>query len=306
MSAKEPESELVSLQRANQELRALNERLRSAQDQLLQAERLASIGQLAAGVAHEINNPIGYVFSNFGTLEAYLQRLFEMLQAYEQAEAALAGSAVASHLAALRERVELGYLKQDIPMLMAESKEGLSRVRKIVQDLKDFSRVDTHQEWVWASLHQGMASTLNIVANEIKYRADVRCEYGSLPDIECLPSELNQVFLNLLVNAALAAPRSGSRSRTTAAASHPNTWRASSTPSSPPSRWAAARAWACRWPTASCRSTRAASRCAASRAAARVSASPCRCVGGVSQGPKGSPHDGGHGVHPSLDAARRR
>lgn len=198
------DSELISLQRANQELRSLNESLRSAQHQLLQSERLASIGQLAAGVAHEINNPIGYVFSNFGTLEAYLQRLFEMLEAYEQAEPALASSTIATQLAALRERVELDYLKQDIPMLMGESKEGLSRVRKIVQDLKDFSRVDTHQEWTWASLHQGIDSTLNIVANEIKYRADVRREYGSLPDIECLPSELNQVFLNLLVNAAHA------------------------------------------------------------------------------------------------------
>ena len=198
------ESELDSLQRANQELRALNETLRGAQDQLLQSERLASIGQLAAGVAHEINNPIGYVFSNFGTLEAYLERLFEMLEAYEEAEAALAGSSIADRLATLRERVELDYLKQDIPMLMSESKEGLSRVRKIVQDLKEFSRVDTHQEWAWASLHQGIDSTLNIVANEIKYRADVRREYGVLPDIECLPSELNQVFLNLLVNAAQA------------------------------------------------------------------------------------------------------
>jgi len=198
------ESELISLQRANQELRALNDNLRNAQDQLLQSERLASIGQLAAGVAHEINNPIGYVFSNFGTLETYLVRLFEMLEAYEQAESELAGSATAIKLATLRARVELDFLKQDIPMLMGESKEGLSRVRKIVQDLKDFSRVDTHQEWVWASLHQGIDSTLNIVANEIKYRADVRREYGMLPDIECLPSELNQVFLNLLVNAAHA------------------------------------------------------------------------------------------------------
>ena len=198
------DSELISLQRANQELLSLNESLRNAQHQLLQSERLASIGQLAAGVAHEINNPIGYVFSNFGTLEVYLQRLFEMLDAYEQAESALANRDIATGLAALRGQVELDYLKQDIPMLMGESREGLSRVRKIVQDLKDFSRVDTHQEWVWASLHQGIDSTLNIVANEIKYRADVRREYGTLPDIECLPSELNQVFLNLLVNAAHA------------------------------------------------------------------------------------------------------
>ena len=198
------ETELISLQRANQELRALNESLRSAQAQLLQSERLASIGQLAAGVAHEINNPIGYVCSNFGTLEAYLARLFEMLDAYEEAEETLAGSDIADRLATLRARVELDYLKHDIPQLMSESKEGLSRVRKIVQDLKEFSRVDNHEEWTWASLHHGIDSTLNIVANEIKYRADVRREYGDLPDIECLPSELNQVFLNLLVNAAQA------------------------------------------------------------------------------------------------------
>ena len=210
MSPTEPERVIASLQLANKESRALNQSLRSAQDQLLQSERLASIGQLAAGVAHEINNPIGFVFSNFGTLESYLERLFEILEAYEQAEPVLADSAIAGRLAALRERVELDYLKQDIPKLMSESKEGLSRVRKIVQDLKDFSRVDTHQEWVWASLRQGMDSTLNIVANEIKYRADVRREYGTLPDIECLPSELNQVFLNLLVNAAQAiGPKRG-------------------------------------------------------------------------------------------------
>jgi C4-dicarboxylate-specific signal transduction histidine kinase len=115
------ESELLSLQRANQELRTLNATLRSAQDQLLQSERLASIGQLAAGVAHEINNPIGYVFSNFGTLQAYLERLFEMLDAYEQAEAALADSSIADRLATMRARVELDYLKQDIPVLMSES-----------------------------------------------------------------------------------------------------------------------------------------------------------------------------------------
>lgn len=198
------DSELLSLQRANQELRALNDSLRSAQDRLLQSERLASIRQLAAGVAHEISNPIDYVYSNLGTLQAYLERLFEMLAACEQVAAALADSAITARLAALRERVDLDYLKLDIPMLMDESKSGLSRVRQIVQDLKDFSRIDTHQKWVWASLHEGIDSTLNIVANEIKHRADVHREYGDLPEIECLPSELNQVFLNLLVNAAHA------------------------------------------------------------------------------------------------------
>ncbi len=199
-----PASRIEELLRANEELKELNAKLSDTQDKLMQSEKLASIGQLAAGVAHEINNPIGYIFSNFGTLEKYLADLFEMLGAYEQAESALAGTPAAERLRALRERIELDYLKDDIPTLMAESKEGISRVRKIVQDLKDFSRVDARQEWEWVDLHQGIDSTLNIVNNEIKYKADVVKHYGRLPDVECLPSELNQVFMNLLVNAAHA------------------------------------------------------------------------------------------------------
>jgi signal transduction histidine kinase len=87
---------------------------------------------------------------------------------------------------------------------MRESKEGIVRVRTIVQDLKDFSRVDSAQEWQWASLHQGIDSTLNVVASEVRYKADVVKEYGRIPDIECLPSQLNQVVMNLVVNAAHA------------------------------------------------------------------------------------------------------
>jgi signal transduction histidine kinase len=203
-SANLSSEQIQALLRANEELKELNAKLSDAQDKLVQSEKLASIGQLAAGVAHEINNPIGYIFSNFGTLEKYLASLFRMLDAYEEAEAGLSGTPVAARLAALREDVELDFLKEDIPTLMGESKEGITRVRKIVQDLKDFSRVDASQEWLWANLHQGIDSTLNIVNNEIKYKADVVKAYGLLPDVMCLPSELNQVFMNLMVNAAHA------------------------------------------------------------------------------------------------------
>jgi signal transduction histidine kinase len=189
---------------AHEALKEANGRLSEAQEKLVQSEKLASIGQLAAGVAHEINNPIGYIFSNFGTLEKYLGDLFKMLVCYEAAEAELADSPTGAKLKALRAEIELDYLKEDIPTLMAESREGITRVRKIVQDLKDFSRVDAHQEWSWANLNQGIDSTLNIVNNEIKYKAEVVKDYGVLPDVHCLPSELNQVFMNLLVNAAHA------------------------------------------------------------------------------------------------------
>ncbi|MES2091384.1 MAG: ATP-binding protein [Pseudomonadota bacterium] len=188
----------------HEDSRQLHEELADAQSKLIQSEKLASIGQLAAGVAHEINNPIGYIFSNFGMLEKYLASLFKMLQAYEEAEAELGESALTHRLRALRQELELDFLKEDIPTLMAESKEGITRVRQIVQDLKDFSRVDANEEWVWVNLHHGIDSTLNIVSNEVKYRADVIKDYGLIPDIECLSSELNQVFMNLLVNASHA------------------------------------------------------------------------------------------------------
>jgi two-component system NtrC family sensor kinase len=103
----------------------------------------------------------------------------------------------------------MSYLKEDVPALMNESKDGISRVKKIVQNLKDFSHADTSDEPQWANLHTGIDSTLNIVWNEIKYKAEVNKAYGDIPDIQCLPSELNQVFMNMLVNAAHAIEERG-------------------------------------------------------------------------------------------------
>lgn len=201
------ERQVVDLLRANEELTELNRKLSDAQAQLIQSEKLASIGQLAAGVAHEINNPVGYIFSNIGTLEKYLVDVFRMLKAYEECETLLVGTLAAARLATLRAEVELEYLKADIPALMCETREGVDRVRKIVQDLKDFSHVDARREWEWADLHRGIDSTLNIVSNEIKYKAAVVKQYGVLPEVLCLPSELNQVFMNLLVNAVHAVTK---------------------------------------------------------------------------------------------------
>ncbi|HTZ00503.1 MAG TPA: ATP-binding protein [Rhodocyclaceae bacterium] len=192
------------LKRRNVELTQLNSRLAEAQEQLLQSEKMASLGQLAAGVAHEINNPIGFVQSNIGTLEGYLRSLMEILDVHEKAESSIADSGQRQRIHRVRERIDLQYLKEDMPILVMETRAGIARVKKIVQYLRNFSRVDGAQQWEKADLHQGIDSTLNIVANELKYKADVVKEYGQLPEVECIQSQLNQVFLNLLVNAAYA------------------------------------------------------------------------------------------------------
>jgi PAS domain S-box-containing protein len=200
----------VQLKNSHDELQAAYSKLQQAQSQLLQSEKMASIGQLAAGVAHEINNPIGYVYSNLGSLQKYLDELFNVVEAYEKVEPLLAPHQEAmAGIRAMKEKADLGFLKEDVAALMSESREGITRVKKIVQNLKDFSHAGSDEEWEWVDLHQGLDSTLNIVWNEIKYKADVNKEYGKIPEVECLSSQLNQVFMNLMVNAAHAIEERG-------------------------------------------------------------------------------------------------
>ncbi len=195
------------LQANNVELKQLNEKLESAHTQLLQSEKMASIGQLAAGVAHEINNPVGFVNSNLGTLSKYITGIFSVISAYEAAEARL-GEGTLPEIAQAKQKVDFSYLAKDIPGLLKESQDGLARVTRIVQDLKDFSHVD-ESNWQYANLEQGMDSTLNVVANEIKYKAEVVKEYAGLPEVKCMPSQLNQVFMNMLLNASQAIDKNG-------------------------------------------------------------------------------------------------
>ena len=201
---------IEALSQAHAELQAANRQLKEAQAQLLQSEKMASIGQLAAGVAHEINNPIGYVHSNLGSLEGYIQDIFRILEVYAEVERDHPEQApLFAGVKAMRQKLDIDFLKEDVHALLGETREGIGRVKKIVQDLKDFSRTGAEDEWQWADLHRGIDSTLNIVNNEIKYKAKVVKEYGTLPEIECLPSQLNQVFMNLLVNAAHAIDAQG-------------------------------------------------------------------------------------------------
>ena len=160
-------------------------------------------------MAHEINNPIGFVNSNLGTLKTYVDDLLHLVGLYESGEHLLAAdSALHNCVEEARRNADLDFLRGDIGPLILESIDGTARVRRIVQDLRDFSRRDS-AEWQLADLHAGLESTLNVVWNEIKYKAQVVREFGTLPQIECRPSQLNQVFMNVLVNAAQAIPERG-------------------------------------------------------------------------------------------------
>jgi PAS domain S-box-containing protein len=183
-------------------MKETNRMLEEAQNQLLQSEKMASIGQLAAGVAHEINNPVGFVNSNLNSLKHYVEDLLRVIAVYEQHENGLPDDA-RRQLAETKEEADLAYLREDVPVLLRESADGLTRVKRIVQDLKDFSRVD-NTDWQEADLNAGLDSTLNVVYNEVKYKAEVRKNYGQLPPVRCLAAQLNQVFMNLIVNAAHA------------------------------------------------------------------------------------------------------
>jgi two-component system NtrC family sensor kinase len=198
---------VAELKVRNEDLEALNQRMASTQARLLQSEKMASIGQLAAGIAHEINNPIAFVRSNLHSLANYLTDLVAVMKAYEVAESA-PGEAERCILAELKRSTDIGHVLDDIPPLIAESSDGLSRVEKIVKDLKKFSNVD-RTAWQYVDLHESIESTLKVAAHEIGQKADIVREYGELPPVACLPGQLNQVFLNLLVNAVQSHPSRG-------------------------------------------------------------------------------------------------
>ena len=209
-AAQHLELELLNqlLQAEKDEQARLIHKLEDAQAQLLQSEKMAAIGQLAAGVAHEINNPVGYVYSNFSSLESYAGDLFRLIEVYQAAAKQQPDGAFSAALEEANQALDYEFLRSDMADLVRESRQGLERVKQIVQDLRDFSHIDSG-DWQLADLHKGLDSTLNVIWNEIKFKAEVVKGYAELPAVECLGSQLNQVFMNLIINAAHAIEKQG-------------------------------------------------------------------------------------------------
>jgi two-component system, NtrC family, sensor kinase len=199
---------IAAIKQAEQERKAIEAQLR-------QSDKMASIGQLAAGVAHEINNPTGFVSSNLNTLLTYIKDYNTLIDLYQglarQLENDEKSGCYVEYLQKIKEQessMDINFLKEDILQLIQESREGTERIRKIVQDLKDFAHPGEDKP-KFADINRSIESTLNIVWNEIKYKAQVKKEYGELPEILCYPQQLNQIFANILVNAAQAINNKG-------------------------------------------------------------------------------------------------
>ncbi|MDA8412807.1 MAG: PAS domain S-box protein [Desulfobacteraceae bacterium] len=196
--------ETTELRKMNDDLQKASIELQQAQAQAFQQEKMASIGQLAAGVAHEINNPMGFISSNLTTMGKYMQKLGAFETSLIEALQDRGDPETVALMNDMRARMKIDFILNDISTLLEESQDGAERVRRIVRDLKSFSHEDEDQCKPF-SINDCLDSTLNMARNEIKYVADVERDYDpSLPLLTCYPQKLHQVFVNLLVNAAHA------------------------------------------------------------------------------------------------------
>ncbi|MCB1644855.1 MAG: GAF domain-containing protein [Pseudomonadales bacterium] len=219
----------ISLQLGNMQERVLAERnvrknyreLKRAQRQLVQSEKLASLGQLSAGIAHEINNPVGFVLSNMGSLREYVEiirKVLEEQEAYIAADAAGELSrkkAIVETISSYKASEDFDFVLDDLDGLLAESTKGMERVKEIVSGLSSFARTEGATASN-ADVNEIIESTINMVWNELKYKVTLEKDYAQLPTIRCYPSKLGQVFLNLIVNAGHAISESGVISISTA------------------------------------------------------------------------------------------
>ena len=208
-----------ALRKSHDELSYALAELKSTQAQIVQAEKMASVGQLAAGIAHEINNPTGFVSSNLKTLADYLNDISRLIKQYRMLITDLkdnaAGEKIASsiekrldQISGIETEIDLDFIVDDIMDLINDCREGTKRIKKIVLDLKDFAHPGEDKLQA-TDINKGIESTLNVVWNELKYKATVTKNYGDLPPVNCYPQQLNQVFMNLFVNAAQAIEERG-------------------------------------------------------------------------------------------------
>ena len=211
------EQRTTLLNKRNNQLEQSNQELHAAQQQLIQTEKMASIGQLAAGVAHEINNPIGFVSSNLGTLKEYTDAycsLSKKVQALIIIKDKESQSLLLQDLSEWINNEDISFINDDTTNLLKESIDGLHRVTNIVKDLKQFSRADSDEKQ-WFDVNECVKTTLKMVNNELKYHCNIDKDLGTLPMIWMNFGKINQVLTNLLINAGQAIKEQGQITITT-------------------------------------------------------------------------------------------
>ncbi len=202
------------LAESNKKLNETISELKQTKSFLLQSEKMASIGQITAGIAHEIKIPLGYVRTNLNSLSKYSNKMLELMNKYEEELSALKGNgreeinSFRAGIEELKKKLKMDFIIKDFKKVTSDSQEGTERLKKIVADLNNFSRVE-QEAFKQANINEGIESTLNVAWNELKYKCTVEKNFGDLPQIYCNPGQLNQVFMNLLVNAAHAIETKG-------------------------------------------------------------------------------------------------
>lgn len=195
----------------NKKLEAVNKEIKETQNQLVQSDKMASVGVLAAGVAHEINNPMSFISSNIESLEDYMTKVEQLLRQYEKLVSASDKDSTELHqvVEEVKKEIDLNFILSDFPTLLTDTKEGIVRVKEIVKGLKDFSHTDHENTLALANINECIETTLKVVNNELKYHCKIITDLKEIPKTYCSVGQIQQVLLNLLINAGHAIKENG-------------------------------------------------------------------------------------------------